>query len=152
LLIASPGRDPTRWTGRGIYDVLHDACVELVREGTLDRQAYENTTMPVYFRSIEEIVEVARASDFDVDLAETTTVPTPFVVHYQQTGDLDRYVDEYVGFVQAFSEPIMRAGLEAASGPQAIAAIYLRAKELLRAAVEKYPFEYIQVAALLIRR
>ena len=60
--------------------------------------------------------------------------------------------EEYVGFVQAFSEPVIRAGLEPTSSPEAISAIYERAKERLAAAPRNYPFHYLQVALLLARR
>ncbi len=158
LIVAVPGRSAQYWTGGGIYDVLHDACADLVAAGTLDRAAYEKTTMPVYFRDAAEMTAPLedKASDlagaFTIERIETVDVPTPFVVEYQRTGDLDRYVNEFVGFVQAFSEPVLRAGLEPTSSPAAISAIYERAKQRLRAAPENYPFHYVQVAIELKRR
>lgn len=158
LLLAVPGCNVQHWTGGGIYDVLHDACIDLVNAGRLDRAAYEHTVMPVYFRTLEEMLAPLEGSGaplgevFSVEKAKCMELPTPFVVDYQQSGDLARYVDEYVGFVQAFSEPVIRAGLEATSSPAAIDAIYARAKERLAASPENYPFHYVQVAVLLARR
>ncbi len=122
LLVAMPGRNERYWTGGGIYDLLHDACMAQVREGKLDGQAYRDTVMPVYFRSLEEVLHPVQAADsplasaFAVEKVECHEVPTPFVVEFRKTDNLDRYAEQYVGFVQAFSEPILRAGLEAASG------------------------------------
>jgi gibberellin A4 carboxyl methyltransferase len=158
LLIAVPGRDEKHWTGGGIYDVIHDACMDLVRAGRIDLAAYQRTLMPVYFRTLDELLQPLQspgsplAGAFAIEKSECSYVPTSFVVAYQQTGDLQRYVDEYVGFVQAFTEPIIRPALQSVHGPEVIAEIYQRAKERLRAAPEDYVFRYIQVAALLVRR
>jgi hypothetical protein len=158
LLLAVPGCNAQVWTGGGIYDVLHDACVDLVNAGQLDRAAYERTTMPVYFRTLEEMLAPVEGASaplselFSVEKAKCMELQTSFVVDYQRSGDLPRYVEEYVGFVQAFSEPVIRAGLEPTSSPAAIDAIYARAKERLAATPENYPFHYVQVALLLARR
>ena len=158
LLVAMPGRNEQYWTGGGIYDLLHDACVAQVVAGKLDGGAYRNTLMPVYFRSLEEVLRPVQGSDsplptaFAVEKAECREVPTPFVEEFRQSGNLDRYADQFVGFVQAFSEPVLRAGLEATSGVGAVAAVYERAKELLKANPDGYPFHYIEIAVLLARR
>lgn len=158
LMLAVPGRNTQHWTGGGIYDVLHDACIDLIRAGKIDRAAYERTVMPVYFRTLEEMLAPLEGSDaplaavFTVEKAKCMESPTSFVVDYQRSGDLARYVEEYIGFVQAFSEPVIRAGLESTSSPEAISAIYERAKERLAAAPRNYPFHYLQVALLLARR
>ena len=56
LLIAVPARNEQYWTGAGVYDLLHDACVDLVREGRIDGPAYQRALMPVYFRSLDELL------------------------------------------------------------------------------------------------
>ncbi len=158
LIVAVPGCNDEHWTGRGVYDLLHDACVDLVHEGRIDRQRYEAMLMPVYFRSLDEMVgPVERAGSplgaaFTVEKASCDMVPTAFVVEYETTGNLERYVDQYVGFFQAFSEPIVRAALEPTSGPEVIAAIYQRAEQRLRAQPAQYPFHYLQSAILLARK
>lgn len=157
LLLAVPGRNAQYWTGGGIYDLLHDACVDLVQAGRIDRAAYERTVMPVYFRTVEELTAPLErpgtplAQALEVLESVCLESATSFVVDYQATGNLQRYVDEYVGFVQAFSEPVMRAGLEPASGADAVSAIYPRAKEILAAAPQNYPFRYLQAVVLLQR-
>jgi hypothetical protein len=157
LLVAQPARDDERAIGQGLYDLLHDACLELVRDKRLDAEAYQRVTMPIYFRSLDEMlapVDAARGrlrDRFTVDRAEIERFPTPFGAAYVRTGDLDAYVDAYVGFAQAFTEPILRAGLATAHGPQIVPAIYDRMKRLLRAAPQQYEIVYIQAAMLLAR-
>ena len=41
----------------GIYDVVNDALLDLVATGRIPRQAYEAIVFPVYFRTVEELVE-----------------------------------------------------------------------------------------------
>ena len=114
--------------------------------------------MPVYFRSLDELVAPVQSSAaplhdvFAIEKASCDEVPTSFVVDYQRTGAVDRYVDEFVGFAQAFSEPVLRAALEPTSGAEAVSEIYRRAKQRLRTAPDAYPFHYLQAAVLLRRR
>ncbi|MBI2823199.1 MAG: cyclopropane-fatty-acyl-phospholipid synthase [Planctomycetia bacterium] len=158
LLMATPARDGEHAAGEGIYDVVHDACIDLMNQGRIDGAAYRRITMPVYFRTLDEIlspvdsVNGPLAESFRVERAEVERVAPPFATNYEQTGDMTRYVDEYVGFVQAFTEPILRDGLESSHDPGLFAAIYDRAKERLRATPDRYVFRYIQATTLLARR
>jgi hypothetical protein len=158
LLVAQPARDHERSIGEGLYDLMHDACLALVREKRLDLAAYQRVTMPIYFRSLDEMLAPVDAAGgplhdrFSVERAEVERFPTPFGAAYARSGDLAAYVDEYVGFAQAFTEPILRAGLEAVHGPQIVPAIYERMKLLLREAPAQYEIEYIQAAVLFARR
>lgn len=157
LLVAMPGRAEDSWTGGGLYDLLYDACVDLVQANRIQQSALRQLVMPVYFRSQEELLEPVRGSDHSlrdmlaIEKSEVQRVPTPFMVEYQQTGDLDRYVTAFVGFMQAFSEPIVRGALEANGSGDAVAEVYARARERLRAEPQKYAFDYIQVAAQFVR-
>jgi hypothetical protein len=156
LLIAMPGGDGWRQCSDGLYDLLNDACADLVEAGRVERGRYERLVMPVYFRTLGELLApVERAGSpvhgrFSVERAETLEVATPFVVAYRATGDLATYADEYTGFLRAFSEPVVRAGL--AGDASATDAVYERVRARLRADPARYEFPYIQVAALLTRR
>ena len=158
LLVAQPGRNDERSTGEGLYDLLHDACMQLVRDGRLDLAAYRNVTMPIYFRSIEELllpVDPANGplrDQFAVERAETQEVIPPFAAEFAHSGDLAKYVEEYVGFAQAFTEPVLRAALDARHGVEIVPAIFREMKDLLRASPEKYVIRYLQTAVLLARR
>lgn len=158
LIIVLPGRNANHWCGSGVYDLLDDACRALVDAGRIDRATYERITMPVYFRSLEELLVPVQENDsplasaFTVERTFGEIVPTPFVEEFKKSGDAGRYADAYVGFLQAFSEPVVRPVIEPAHGSDAVAAIYEQAKSLLRNEPEKYPFRYLLVAAMLMRK
>ncbi|MBX3411934.1 MAG: hypothetical protein KF708_04390 [Pirellulales bacterium] len=158
LIIVLPGRNEQHWCGSGVYDLLDDACRALVDAGRIDRAVYERITMPVYFRSLDELLAPVRekdaplASAFTVEKVFDGCVPTPFVEDFKKSGNVERYADAYVGFLQAFSEPVVRHVVEPAHGDATVAAIYEQAKALLRKEPEKYPYRYLLVAATLVRQ
>src|SRR5262245_27963449 len=52
LLVASPGDTDQARVSDGLYDLLNDACLDLVAAGRLLREQYQRLTMPVYFRTV----------------------------------------------------------------------------------------------------
>ncbi|MGD9645173.1 MAG: hypothetical protein AB7U73_05630 [Pirellulales bacterium] len=157
LLVCVPARDAGHSTSEGLYDLLHDSCVDMVRRGLLDEQAYRDFVMPVYFRRLDEMVDPLAgvphlAERLAVERAEIVYVATPFVDEFRRTGDRAIYAEAFVGFLQAFSEPVLRAGLPSAESVDVVASIYDRARERLRVEPERYPFEYIQAACVYARR
>jgi hypothetical protein len=155
VLIAMPGSDGQRQCSDGLYDLLNDACADLVEAGQVERAHYERLVMPVYFRTLDELLASVERADspvhglYRIERAETREVATPFVVAYRQTGNLAAYVEEYTGFLRAFSEPVVRAGL--AGDTATTDAVYERVRARLRADPARYEFPYLQVAALLTR-
>ena len=112
--MATPGRDDQHSTTEGLYDLLHDSCRDLIAAGRIDREAYRRFMMPLYFRSVDELAAPVKSpgflsEQFEVENAVAELVVTPFLVEYDETGELDRYVERYVGFMQAFTEPVIRA-------------------------------------------
>jgi hypothetical protein len=159
LLLATPG--DTNWArvGDGIFDVLNDACLDLIAAGRLEREQYERLTMPVYFRTVEELLAPLQRKDspvrgaFAVDRAEALEVPTPFGVEFRRGGDVAAYAGAYTGFLRAISEPVIRAALNQPAGEAAtVAHLYERIRARLLAQPERYLWRYILVAVLLTRR
>jgi hypothetical protein len=56
LLSAGPGDTDEARFADGIADLLNDACLDLVASGCLQRQQYGSLTMPVYFRTLDELL------------------------------------------------------------------------------------------------
>jgi hypothetical protein len=159
LLLASPGDTDQVRISDGVYDVLNDACLDLVAAGRLEQQEYERLTMPVYFRTVEELVApLGREGSpvrgaFAVERAEALEVPIPFVVAFRRGGDVAAYADAYTGFVRAVSEPVVRAAFAGPEGEAgAVESLYERIRARLLAEPERYLWRYILVAALLTRR
>ena len=159
LLLAGPGDTDQARMSDGIADVLNDACLDLVADGRLEREQYERLTLPVYFRTVAELLAPWEAEDspvrdaFAIDRAEALEVPTPFLVEFQRGGDVVAYAEAYTGFMRAFSEPVVKAALQQPEREEAIVeSLYKRIRARLLAEPERYVFRYILVAVLLTRR
>jgi hypothetical protein len=159
LLLASPGDTDQACVSDGLSDVLNDACLDLVAAGQLEREEYERLTMPVYFRTVEELLAPLEREDspvrgmFAVDRAEGLEVATPFVVEFRRNGDAAAYADAYTGFTRAISEPVVREALnQPTRETTTVDSLYERVRARLLAEPERYAWRYIVVAALLTRR
>jgi hypothetical protein len=159
LLVAGPGETSQARVGDGLADVLNDACLDLLAEGRLSREQYERLTMPVYFRTVEELLAPLEREDsplrggFAVDRAEALEAPTPFVVEFQRSGDAVTYARAYTGFLRAITEPVVKAAFRQPVGQDAtIERLYERIRNRLLADPERYLWRYILVAVLLTRR
>ena len=122
LLLAGPGDTDQARVCDGLFDVLNDACLDLVAAGRLEREGYERLTMPCYFRTVAELLAPLEREDspvrgaFAVDRAEALEVPTPFLVEFRRGGDVAAYAGAYTGFLRAVSEPVVRAALNRPEG------------------------------------
>jgi hypothetical protein len=159
LLVASPGDTDQACVGDGLIDVLNDACLDLVAAGRLERDQYERLTMPVYCRTVAELLAPLEREDspvrgaFTVDRAAALEVPTPFFLALRRDGDVATYAASYTGFLRAFSEPVVRAAIDdPASEAVIVERLYERIRARLLTEPERYLFRYILVAALLTRR
>jgi hypothetical protein len=159
LLIATPGDTDQARVCDGLYDLLNDACLDLVAAGRLQREQYERLTMPVYFRTVAELLAPLERDDspvrgaFAVDRAAALEVATPFIVEFRRGGDVAAYAGAYTGFLRAISEPVVRAALnEPAAQAAAVESLYERVHARLLAEPQRYLWRYILVAALLTRR
>src|SRR5262249_15532633 len=142
----------------GAADVLNDACLDLVADGRLEREQYERLTLPVYFRTVAELLAPWETEDspardaFAIERAEVLELPTPFVREFRR-GNVAAFADAYTGFMRAISEPVVKAALQQPDREEAIVeSLYERIRARLLAEPERYLFRYILVAALLTRR
>jgi SAM-dependent methyltransferase len=159
LLIVSPGDSPGHRLADGIYDVLNDACLDLVAAGRVPRQRYERFTMPVYFRTVEETLAPLKRDDspvkgmFSIDRAENLEAPTPFFIEFDRSGDAAKLADDYMGFLRACSEPVVRAALVGDDGDgNVIDEYYARIHARIKAEPQRYRFRYMLTATLFTRR
>jgi hypothetical protein len=159
LLLASPGDTEQACVADGFADVLDDACLDLVATGELEPEEYEHLTMPVYFRTVEELLAPLERPGsplhgvFAVDRAEALEVPTPFGVEFRCGGHVAAYADAYTGFLRAISESVVRAAVNQPAGEDpTVDSLYERIRARLLAEPERYWWRYIMVAVLLTRR
>jgi hypothetical protein len=159
LLIVTPGDAPEKRLCDGLYDVLNDACLDLVASGRVARSRYERLTMPLYFRTLTELRAPfddtsSPAHDlFRIDRAETLEVPTPFIKAYEQGGPVTTFAEDFTGFLRAFSEPLAQAALTADESEHGIIdELYERVHARLLAEPDHYLFRYFLPSILLTRR
>jgi hypothetical protein len=159
LLLAGPGDTDQARLCDGLYDVLNDACLDLVDAGRLEREGHERLTMPCYYRTVAELLEPLERDGspvrgaFAVDRAETLEVPTPFLVEFRRGGDVAAYAGAYTGFLRAVSEPVVRAAFDQPEGEVGtVESLYERIRARLLAEPERYEWRYILVAVQLTRR
>jgi SAM dependent carboxyl methyltransferase len=159
LLLAGPGDTDQVRMCDGFLDVLNDACLDLVAAGRLERGQYERLTLPVYFRTVAELLAPLEREDgpvrgaFAVDRVEVLEVPTPFSVEFRRGGDVAAYAGAYIGFLRAVTEPVVRAAFSQPEGDvRTVESLYERVRARLLAEPERYSWHFILVAALLTRR
>lgn len=159
LLVQVFGRDEARdrSASDGIYDVLSDALLDLVDDGTLPATVYEDLVFPLYFRTAGELVEpieadAALASAFRVDRAETVETPVPFNAERERDGDLGEWARRFTGFLRAFTEPVVAAAIPAnLAADEILANLYRRVEARLEEDPARYEFRFISVGVLLTR-
>jgi hypothetical protein len=159
LLLAGPGDTDQARLWDGLFDVLNDACLDLVAAGRLEREGYERLTMPCYFRTVAELLAPLEQDGspvrgaFAVDRAEVLEVPTPFLVDFRRDGDAAAYAGAYTGCLRAVTEPVVRSALNQPEGEDGtVECLYERIRARLFAEPERYSWRIILVAALLTRR
>ena len=158
LLLAGPGDSYQARVCDGHYDVLNDACLDLVAAGQLEREGYERLTMPCYFRTVSELLAPLEREDspvrgaFAVERAEELEVSAPFLVEFRRGGDVATYAGAYTGFLRAVSEPVVRVAFNQPEGEvRPVESLYERIRARVLAEPERYSWRYILVAAQLTR-
>jgi hypothetical protein len=122
LLLTYPGDTDQTRLGDGLFDVIDDACLDLVAAGRLEREGYERLTFPCYFRTVAERLAPLEREDcpvrgaFAVDRAEVLEVPPPYIVQFRRDGGPAAYAGAYTDFLRAVSEPVVRAALNRPKG------------------------------------
>jgi hypothetical protein len=148
LLVQVFGRKGEVSTSHGIYDVLSDAVLDAVEEGVIPASVYESLVFPIYFRSVEELIAPIKedgelSTMFRIEKAEAVEVPVPFNMALVESGDVATWAESYMGFLRAFSEPILLPALAHESDGQEISnKIYKKVSERLVAELSRYPFRY----------
>ncbi len=159
LLIQVFGRDEAndRSASDGIYDVLSAALLDLVDDGTLPAEVYEDLIFPLYFRTTRELVEPIEsepdlASAFRVDRAETVETPVPFNAELERDGGHGEWARRFTGFLRAFTEPVVAAAIPTnLAAEEILASLYRRVETRLEEDPDRYEFRFISVGALLTR-
>jgi hypothetical protein len=151
-----------------MMDLLDTKLKGMVREGAIQKDAYERFSFPIYFRNTAEIIAPLYNENSDVyDLFEEEyvwmqTIPDPMREIYEQSKDVESYADALVNTVRAFSEPLLLQGLFASSerrrkerqssaGQLTVNELFKRVRDEIVAAPDSYQFTAVNSFAVFIR-
>jgi hypothetical protein len=144
LVVVGSGADESGQSGaEGLMELANDALREMVAEGTLSREAYEQMVVPTYYRTLSEfIAPLGRSTptgSFELEECSETDLADPLWASYRQSGDVAEYATGVADFLRAFSEPSLFAGIAAEHSSQATAALADEFYGRVRDAVAKQP-------------
>jgi cyclopropane-fatty-acyl-phospholipid synthase len=104
--------------GKPLVDAMQSAALGMVEEGLLTRAAVDAYLLPIYPRTLEEVLaplspggDKELETSFEVLDAHLETVPNPFFERFQSDGDAATFGRDYASWVRAFSEPSVREHL-----------------------------------------
>lgn len=107
--------DGVRASAGRLLDLMQEVAETLVGQGLLSQAALDRFVLPVYARTVEEAVRPLSAGPvadaFEVLVAETAPVPSPYEGSYRDNGDARGYASAYGDFVRGFSESSLQIGL-----------------------------------------
>jgi gibberellin A4 carboxyl methyltransferase len=159
LLLAGPGDTDYARVCDGHYDLLNDACLDLVAAGRLERGGYERLTMPCYFRTVAELLAPLKRDGspvrgaFAVDRTEAIECQIPFLEEFRRGGDVAAYAAAYTGFLRAVSDSVVRAAFDQPEREiETIECLYARIRARLLAEPERYSWRYVLSAVQFTRR
>ena len=115
LLIVGSGANQQGNSGaEGLIDLANAVLQQLVKDGELDPEEYEEMAIPTYYRTAEEWKEPFTSdSNFPLSLDhfEEFALPDVYLEHFQHDGDPQAFAEAYVGFFKAAFVPCLFVSL-----------------------------------------
>jgi SAM dependent carboxyl methyltransferase len=126
LVIIASGADTQGNSGaEGLIDLANSVLQDLVNEGTLYPDEYEQMAIPTYYRTTQEWKEpltpgsdFVEASGLSLIHFEERVLPDTYFEQYQQNRDAKAFAEAYTGFFKAAFEPCLFASLLDSRTPQ----------------------------------
>lgn len=148
---------------RAIIDLMNNVLKELVEENRIMRAAYERFALPIYCRSVDEVLAPFKdnhsplADQFTVEYAETHRQKCDRFERLLLGGEADLYAETVVDNVGAYAQPALEQGLfgttERLSAEQSktIELLFARMKEAIASNPNKFVFEPVCLFVVLAR-
>lgn len=146
----------------GPFALLNSAIQELVAAGQIDEARYRQFYMPIHRRTVEEAIVPFQDRQhplfgaFALESLEIEELP-PLLGSMIERGEAPTTaVSRYVGFIRAFSEPVIRAGLfdlhqiDPGTVSASIDCLYARMEELV--ALDRSLFDLHKTRILMVLR
>jgi len=115
LLIVGSGANQQGNSGaEGLVDLANDVLQQLVKDGALHAEEYEEMAIPTYYRTAQEWKEpFTPNSNFSLHLDhfEEFALPDVYLERFEQDGDAQAFAEAYAGFFKAAFEPCLFVSL-----------------------------------------
>ena len=162
LLVQMLGADgddsPVRVSAAGILKLMNECALQLVDGEDIPREAYAAYCFPVVPRTVEEAtapIKGVLADRLELLHCGLTSVPSPYEVALERTGDVETFAKNYTAFTRAFSESSLSQSLFAfGRGGSAKLAdrFYAMMERALAARPATYVFDDLTLAIMVLRR
>ena len=118
LIVVAVTTDDTGNTGgEGLMDLTNEPVLAMVEAGSIRPEEYRRMNMPAYHRTTEEFTEPLHSGTLTEDLIlkedAKAGFPDQLWLEYEQTEDATAFAGSRTGFMRAFTEAPLFAGLDA---------------------------------------
>ncbi len=150
LVIIASGADAQGNSGaEGLIDLANSVLQDLVKEGTLYPDEYEQMAIPTYYRTAQEWKEpLTPGSDFMeasglslIDFEERV-LPDTYFEQYQQNRDAKAFAEAYTGFFKPAFEPCLFVSLLDSRTPQSRQEVIDSFSQRLQSRLAQNPEKY----------
>jgi hypothetical protein len=146
LLIVGSGADQKGESGaEGLIDLANAVLQQLVKEGALYPEEYEEMAIPTYYRTAQQWREpFASDSNFSLSLDhfEEFALPDVYLEQFEQDGNSQAFAQAYTGFFKAAFEPCLFVNLSAKRTPENRQQVIDSFSERLESALAQDPKKY----------
>ena len=104
--------------GVNMFDTFNRIWLDFLDQGRIERDEYENMTLPQYYNTVEEFsAPLQDASDpvhqagLRLEHIETRVVRCPFAEAFAEHGDAARFAEEYIPTIRSWNQSIFFNGL-----------------------------------------
>lgn len=90
------------------FALMNEAWRALVKEGLLSQATFDSMTLPVYIRTLDEYRSYDSSIPLSIYSLDTYSDESPFFTKYKEDGDLEAFGEQYMLFMKAVNDPILK--------------------------------------------
>jgi hypothetical protein len=114
VIVGGAALDDGSSGAEALMDALDAALRDAVTSGSLTQAEYDGMAIPTWNRTLSEFTAPFAAPDVGLVLLEQSlhALPDQYLAAYRSSGDAATFGDAVSGFLRAFTEPSLFAGLD----------------------------------------
>ena len=97
--------------GVNMFDTFNQIWLDFLEQGRIERDEYENMTLPQYYNTVEEFSapltdqgDAVYQAGLRLEHIDTRIVKCPFAEAFAQHGDAARFAEEYIPTIRSWNE------------------------------------------------